>query len=307
MPPCRILTFDGGGIRGVVTTVLIQRLTAEIPGWLASTNLFAGTSTGGLIALGLASGKNIGVIRDLYEDKGGKIFDDSWIDDVLDLGKTIGAEYDNTKLARELKKLFGDTTLGQLQAPVLIPSFDLDNEDANANERTSKPKLFHNLPIPDADGVERVRKVALYTTAAPTYFPSVDGYVDGGVFANNPAMCALAQSQDSRWNAHPALPDVVLLSLGTGVSLNYIAGRNLDWGYAQWAKPLISIMMDGVMGVADFQCKQLLGGRYERLAPVFPPGTSLPLDAVDRIDEMIRFAANVDLAKTVGFLRQHWV
>ena len=66
-------------------------------------------------------------------------------------------------------------------------------------------------------------------------------------------------------------------------------------------------MMDGVMGVADFQCKQLLGGRYERLAPVFPPGVSLPLDAGDRVDEMIHLAENIDLAKTVGFLRQHWV
>jgi hypothetical protein len=130
-------------------------------------------------------------------------------------------------------------------------------------------------------------KVGLYTSAAPTYFPSVDGYIDGGVYANNPSMCALTQSQDRRIRGRPALSDVALLSLGTGTSLVYIP--------------------DGLTGIADYQCHKILDKRYHRLAPVFPPGVSMPLDAVKRIPDMIQFAESLDLSDTVKWLRKHWM
>ena len=65
-------------------------------------------------------------------------------------------------------------------------------------ERRWKPKLFHNFPGPDSDGGALAYRVAVATAAAPTYFASYDGYIDGGVFATNPSMCALAQTQDAR-------------------------------------------------------------------------------------------------------------
>jgi hypothetical protein len=150
-------------------------------------------------------------------------------------------------------------------------------------------------------------KVGLYTSAAPTYFPSVDGYIDGGVYANNPSMCALTQSQDRRIRGRPALSDVALLSLGTGTSLVYIPDKRLDWGYAQWVQPLIFLMLDGLTGIADYQCHKILDKRYHRLAPVFPPGVSMPLDAVKRIPDMIQFAESLDLSDTVKWLRKHWM
>jgi hypothetical protein len=119
-------------------------------------------------------------------------------------------------------------------------------------------------------------------------------------------MCALAQSQDSRAGAHPPLDDVRMLSLGTGTPLTYIEGQSLDWGYAQWAKPLIDLMMDGVAGIADFQCRRLLGDSYHRLAPVFDPGEAFPLDDVKKVPEMVAFAEAVDLDETTDWLEQHW-
>jgi hypothetical protein len=101
------------------------------------------------------------------------------------------------------------------------------------------------LPSRDNDGAQLAYKVGLYTSVAPTYFPTVDGYIDGGVYASNPSMCALAQSQDPRVPGHPALEEVVLLYLGTGTSRVYIQGKRLDWGYAQW-KPLVNVMLDGI-------------------------------------------------------------
>lgn len=304
----RILSLDGGGIRGLLSTIILQRLTQQVPGWLDTIDLIAGTSSGGLIALGLAHQLNPQQIRDLYEHKGAKIFDDSWLDDLIDLGRVVGAEYDDRNLTRELKNLFGDTTtLNQLQKKVLIATFDLDNEAQNPQERSWKPKLFHNFPGADSDAAALVYKVGMYTCAAPSYFPSVDGFIDGGVFANNPSMCAIAQSQDTRAiPTPPALTDLRILSVGTGYTPVYIRGPRHNWGFAQWAKPLISLMFDGVSGIADYQCRQVLGANYHRLSPAFAPGLSIPLDAVDRVPELIQIAESVDLSATVNWLRNVW-
>jgi patatin-like phospholipase/acyl hydrolase len=304
----RILSIDGGGIRGIISTILLQRLSKEpsLSGWLEKVDLLAGTSTGGLLALGIAKPLDLQIIRNLYETQGKSIFYDCWLRDLRDLWGVIGAKYDITNLEKELKTILGATTLSQLSKRVLITAFDLDGVNAQG-QRTWKPKLFHNFPGPGSDGNQLAYKVGVYTAAAPTYFPSVDGYVDGGVFASNPAMCALAQTQDPRIGERPELEDVVLLSLGTGTSLTYITGECRDWGYAQWIKPLVTLMLDGVAGIADYQCKQLLDLAYHRLAPVFPPPMNIPMDGVDRVPEMIAFAEHqVALEPTIDWLKTHW-
>ncbi|HSR67033.1 MAG TPA: patatin-like phospholipase family protein [Acidobacteriota bacterium] len=308
MAKYRVLSIDGGGIRGLLTTVVLQRIIAT-PGledFLEETDLIAGTSTGGLLALGIAQQLDLATIRDLYVERGPKIFDDSWLDNLGDLGKLRGADYGIKGLRRELRKLFGNTTLGQLKKRVLITAFDLDNEDPKSERRTWKPKLFHNFPGPNSDRGFRAADVGLYSSAAPTYFPSVDGYVDGGVYASNPAMCALAQTQDARYKPNPSLDEVFLLSLGTGVSLQYIKGKSHDWGYAQWIKPLISLMLDGTAGIADYQCRQILRNRYRRIAPVFPSGTTVPLDDVDKIPYLIEFAESLPIEEDIKWLKQTW-
>lgn len=308
MPKYKILSLDGGGIRGLLTAILLERLEEAVPGWLDKADLLAGTSTGGIIALGLAHGLTPRELRGLYEKRGKKIFDDSWIDDLTDVGKVIGADYNNKNLTKELKGIFGAAKLKDLKKRVLIPAFDLDNEDKNPKKRSWKPKFFHNFPGDDSDGEEQAMKVALYTSAAPTYFPVVDGYIDGGVVANNPSMAALAQTQDSRtFSSPPDLNDIVLLSIGTGRSLLRIEGKNLDWGYAQWAKPLINIMMDGVMGVADYQCKQILGDHYCRISPPFPPDKAIPLDAVDKIQDIVESSESVDIRDVIRWLKEIWM
>ena len=310
MAKYRILSIDGGGIRGIVTAVLMQRLQATpgLEGFLDEVDLVAGTSTGGLLALGIARGLGLEEIRDLYVNDGPEIFDDTWLDDLLDLGKLRGADYKTSPMRRVFKRVLGEqTTLGQLRKRVLITAFDMDNEDEEDLKRTWKPKLFHNFPGSGNDRGELAYKVGMYTAAAPTYFPSVDGYIDGGVYANNPAMCALAQTQDKRYRPTPSLDEVELLSLGTGTSLLHIRGNTLDWGYVQWIKPLISLMLDGISGIADYQCRQMLRNRYHRLAPVFSPDVSIPMDAVKKIPYMIQFADGFDLRATIRWMRRHWM
>lgn len=304
----RILSLDGGGIRGLITTLLLIRLDREegLDGWLERASLLAGTSTGALIALLLAKGLALEEILALYRDTAEDIFDDSWLDDVKDIGALIGAQYHSDGLKRQLRRMLGKARLRDLRKRVLITAFDLDNEDRNPERRRWKPKLFHNFPGSDSDGATLAWKVGLYTCAAPTFFPTVEGYADGGVFASNPSMCALAQSQDRRSGRTPPLEDVALLSLGTGSSLLYVKGDDHDWGIAQWAQPLLGVMMDGTIGIADYQCRQLLGARYHRLAPAFAPGEAFPLDCVDRVPEMVAFAGKVDIAPAAKWLRRNW-
>ncbi len=308
MSKYKILSLDGGGIRGIITAILLKRLT-EAPGllnFLDEVNLVAGTSTGGLLALSLANGLNPSAMIDIYEKEGMFIFYDTILDDILDLGRMIGAGYKNENLKKNLQKTFGETTLDQLKKHVLITAFDLDNQADELNKRTWKPKIFHNMEGEGSDGKELVYKVGLYTSAAPTYFPTYEGFVDGGVFANNPSMCALAQSQDLRYFETPKLSEVVLLSLGTGTSLTFIEGQTHDWGYLQWAKPIIGLMLDGVSGIADYECKQILKENYFRLAPVFPHNVSVPMDDANKIAYMIDFANKIDLSQTINWLNEHW-
>ncbi|HWB55188.1 MAG TPA: CBASS cGAMP-activated phospholipase [Tepidisphaeraceae bacterium] len=303
--PYRILALDGGGIRGLYTAVLLDRLSGAVPGFLDNVQLMAGTSTGGIIALGLAGGMQTRDLVSLYQNQGPKIFDASWLRHLEDLGGLSGAQYDNANLQSILTQQFRTKTLNDLNKKVLIPSFDLDNgqDSPPASPRTWKPKFFHNFPGPDSDGTELIVDVALRTSAAPTYFPVYQHYVDGGVVANNPSMAALAQALDLG-TGNQQLADLRLLSLGTGTVTTYVGGHDHDWGLAQWARPLVSLMIDGVMGVADYECSRLLGNSYFRLSPLLPQ--AIALDDVPSIPLLIQYANAVDLAPTIAWLQAHF-
>lgn len=303
MPYC-ILTCDGGGICGLFTARLLDRLSAAFPALLTNTQLYAGTSTGGIIALGLAAGLLPADLVTLYNTKGKDIFHDSILDDIFDLGKAVGADYSNKRLKDILKKLFGTRTLGDLPTNVLISSFDL-NAGTTSDPEPWKPKFFHNFPGADSDATESVVDVALRTSAAPTYFPAYQGYIDGGVVANNPSMAALAAALDPR-SGKQKLDDVVLLSLGTGSDSKYLKGDSLDWGWGQWARPLVSIMISGTMGVADFQCKQILGESYMRMDKFFDQSVGLDDVKDDSLKYLLDQANSYPLDPVVNWLRQWW-
>jgi patatin-like phospholipase/acyl hydrolase len=304
--PYRILSIDGGGIRGLLSAILLQRLEEKHPGFMDQIDLFAGTSTGGLLALGLAAGFTLAKARELYEDKGTFVFADSFWDDLTDLGTAIGAQYAVDNLKQVLTEQFGKRTLADLPKKVLISAFQMDNKaTAPGTLRTWKPKFFHNYPGDDSDGAELVVDVGVRTSAAPVYFPIYQGYVDGGVVAGNPSMCALAQA------LHPptggqALEDIVLLSLGTGHNPRYVSVTHGDWGWAQWINDLniLGVMMDGGSGLADYQCRQVLGRRYHRLNPILP--RDITMDDVREIPLLQEIAAGTSLSDTVAWLAEHF-
>jgi len=304
MATYRILALDGGGIRGLYTAVLLNRLEAQVPGFTGRVNLLAGTSTGGILALGLAKGMSPQALIDLYQDNGGAIFSRTLWHEIRDLGDLAGAKYDNKNLVRIIQSAFGSGTLNDLlPRHVLIPSFDLDNLAAAPAPRMWKPKFFHNFKGSDSDGAEKIADVALRTSAAPTYFPVHQGYVDGGVVANNPSMAALAQAIDASTGGQQ-LGDLRLFSIGTGITPTFVSGDTLDWGLAQWATVLANMMIEGMMGVADYECARLLGASYFRLAPVLP--APIPLDCAEKIPDLIDAANQVDITLAVNWLNANF-
>lgn len=299
-----ILSLDGGGIRGLLSCKLLERLDRLYPGYLEKVSLFAGTSTGGILALGLAAGLAPSQIAEIYQQDGGKIFSKTIWDKIGDIDRFYYPDYGNKALAEALQNKFGDMRLGDLKKKVLISSFRLDSGSiTKMGVRSWKPKFFQNYDDDPSDCDQKVVDVALRTSAAPTYFPVYQGFADGGLVANNPSMCAVAQALD-KGTGKQKLSKITVLSIGTGVLPKYVSGFNENWGYLQWAPHLITIMMDGVSGVADFQCKQILGPRYLRMDVLFDRDISL--DKVEEMPYLVQLADREEINETKKWFGKYY-
>jgi len=300
-----ILSLDGGGVRGTVEAVLVDRIEEEFPKFARNLDLITGVSTGAIQALAIAADKRPPVVRDMFEKCAKFIFADSFLDDFRDVWKLSGADYSNKNLRKLLDAQFGDMRLRDLDKKVAIVTFDLDN-DAGINSpevRTWKPKIFHNYPGPDSDGEERVVDVALRSCAAPTFFPTYQGYCDGGVAANNPCMVALAMALDPR-AGEVDLEAIKILSLGAGKSGRYIKGNNHDWGVVQWAPKILYMLLEGPIEMANFQAKMILKDRFHRVDP--PLRAPFSLDDWKKTPEMVDLATEFNLEPTIKWLETNW-
>lgn len=216
----RILSIDGGGIRGIFPAAFLAGLEQRHLGGQSVAGYFdliAGTSTGGIIAIGLSAGLTGQYLSDLYIRRGGEIFPPTGNGLLGRARRRLGDfwqcflyRYDPKALKKMLTEILGDRKFWQAQTRLCIPSFD---------GRHGEVYIFKTPHHPDfrKDGQERMTKVAAATAAAPTIFPPlVDGgytFVDGGVWANNPVMIALV---DALSCFDVPRENVRILSLGCG-------------------------------------------------------------------------------------------
>lgn len=303
-----ILSMDGGGIRGVLTARLLQRIVEERSDFLSKVNLFAGTSTGALLAVGLAKGILPSKLVEIYQQNGSKIFDNNVVHEVGSLGGLISAKYGTQQRYDGIHEAVGDATLDELLPKhVLVASFELDSLNAAAPDRTPprrwKAKFFHNYKGSQSDGHQKAMDVVMRSSAAPTYFPIYEGFIDGGVVANNPSMCALAQAIEPNTGGQD-IKNVVLLSIGTGTKPQFMPERDSNWGIAEWNFKLLDLLFDSGSGLADYQCRQLLGSRYTRLNVNLQE--NIGLDAASKVGELVRLADACDLNSTLGWINDHW-
>ena len=296
----RIITFDGGGVRGALTVNLLNRLCARVPSLLRQTDMLAGTSTGALIALCLAYGVSPEKLLGLYSQ-----YNAQYIFAAPNRGITK-PKYKNHNLKRVISSVFpAYLRLKDLKKTVLIPAFKLC-QGFNGKWR---PVFFSNFPQSETRD-EYVVDVAMASTAAPVYFPSHNNYIDGGVIANNPCLAALASAVDQKMGGQQ-LHDIRLLSIGTGETTHRIGANTDHWGALQWALygqtpfPLLSILLNGVEETDTHLSKQLLGNFYFRLNPHLP--SSIALDKYQAVPLLTKLAKRYSLTPTTQWLKSHWI
>lgn len=296
-----ILSLDGGGIRGVMVAALLQRLTEDfdVRDLMDRFNMFAGTSTGSVLACAFAAGLTPRMAVKYYIDMSSIVFFDTLWDNVRDFGMLLGAQYSSEGLEKKLDSIFGDMQLKDLNKKVLIAAYDLYDKERGR----WKPKFYHNFEEEGGDGEELVVDVIMRSTAAPVFFPSYGKYIDGGVVANNPSVCAYAQVINSLgWQ------DIRLLSMGTGTNPMFIdkefpKGNQYDWGVMQWIPELLYIMMDGGVGIADYQAQAILRNRYFRINPVLPK--KIGLDDLASIPFLMQVAKEYDLSEVLNWVKEY--
>jgi len=255
----RVLSIDGGGLRGIIPAMVIAELEKRSGKPAAQMfDLIAGTSTGGLLAAALSIGKPADDIVRMYKDNASRIFPYSfwrrWGNLFFD------EKYPADGLETVLAEVFDGLKMSDAKTALLIPAFDIERQDSFFFKSHGEQDWY-------------LRDVCRATSAAPTYFepaiikPVAGGdsraLIDGGVVFNNPAMCAYAEAK-ALW------PDeeITLLSLGTGECVSPVWRESVKRGSAaNWGGKLLNIMFSGGSRGVHYQARQLLGSKYKRLQP----------------------------------------
>jgi patatin-like phospholipase/acyl hydrolase len=282
----KVLSIDGGGIRGIIPAMVlaeIERRTGELTSDVF--DLVAGTSTGGILALGLTKPGQGGKseysaerLIELYESEGHKIFDRSVWHRIHSVGGLAEEKYPSKGIEEVAHQYFEDVRLADALTEVLITAYEIECRG---------PWFFKRRHARDQDREGDnflMREVARATSSAPTCFEPLPlswgphgkrAFIDGGVHSNNPAMCAYVEAL----KIHPEENDFLVVSLGTGEQTRNMPYEEVrGWGLALWAQPILNVVFDGVSDTVDYQLRELLSTeegdsrRYYRFQTVLDIG-----------------------------------
>jgi uncharacterized protein len=289
----QILSLDGGGLRGMFTAAVLAHLEEDHGIRVADHfDLIAGTSTGGVIALGLGLGMSPRQILEFYIEHGPRIFRDR--SRLRGARHWVLSKYSTGPLRGAINEVLGDRLFGESTKRLVITSYDLGANDVHLF-RT--PHLSHLR----RDWRERAVDVALATTAAPTYFPTMSlrgaRLIDGGILANNPVMVALTEAIGP---LQRVAADIKAFSVGTTTDVPRHR-RLLDrGGRLMWAPAAVDVLMRAQSDSATKQARHFLGEKnFLRLNPTVPTG-ALNLDKVDA-DDLIGLAGHVSRLQSPEF------
>ena len=221
--PFRILSIDGGGVRGVFPAHILQRMEESFEIDLHDTfDMIAGTSTGAIIAAAVAARVPAKQVVGLYEEHGHAIFKRIW--HRPGAGIVSGSRYPNQRLRRHLHDIFGDTRLGDIKKPLLLPATDIRNGCVHVLKSGYSDEFVRDKEV-------RVQDAVAASCSAPTYFDpfAIDSYLlaDGGLWANNPAWAAVTDAK-RRLGVEPG--DIRILTLGTGhATRQYSTSKASNW------------------------------------------------------------------------------
>ena len=211
--PFYILSIDGGGFRGIFAAHILKRMEEEWQiDWQKQFGMLAGTSTGAILAAGLACKVTAAQLTEFYETHGRAIFIPR-LRSCFDPFKLFTSRYSTQKLKEFLEKELGDMLLGQVKIPLILPAVDISNGCVHVLKSNYDPTFTRDYKV-------RVSDAVLASCSAPTYFDPIvidDKYrlVDGGLWANNPSLVATI---DAKYRLNIPLENIRVLSIGTGKS-----------------------------------------------------------------------------------------
>lgn len=287
--PFYILSVDGGGFRGVFAAHILKRMEENMGvSWLDQFDMFAGTSTGSIIAGGLACGLNASDICAFYEEHGSRIFKRrlcAW----LDPWKMLASHYSHKTLSELLHDKIDGITLGQVSRPLIIPAVDIGNGKVHVFKSKYSDGFIRDPEFKVADAI-------LASCSAPTYFDPhlVSHYrlADGGIWANNPSLVAAI---DAHYRLGVAFEDIKILSIGSGATKYYYPeaiksrakncirqcfgwGLLTRWGRGKLVDLILSLQSDSAHNMLCLMLGQNPASPTSVLRINFESDTYLPMD-----------------------------
>jgi len=286
----KILSLDGGGIRGIIPAAVLAHLEARLQTSKSNDklrlaecfDLLAGTSTGGILTCLFLTPDDAepsrpkysaAQILGFYMELGPILFHRSFSQLLLSGLGVFRSRYKEDALYDFSKKLMGDNYISGVMKDCLITSYEMS---------TRKALLFskHNVKKYGSMADYKLCDIARATSAAPTYFSPAQIFardnssrhlVDGGVYANNPAMCAFVEAV-KLW-PDMTTRDYNMLSVGTGKAVTpFFWEKTHKFGYLDWLEPIIDVLTSSVAETVDFQLQQLFSAAgvpdsYIRIEP----------------------------------------
>jgi patatin-like phospholipase/acyl hydrolase len=300
----RILSIDGGGIRGIIpgqVLVALEEILRKKSGKVNSRiadyfDLIAGTGSGGIQACAYLLPDVINASRPkysaeevlkLYTERGAEIYDLPLAHRIRTVNGFLDEKYPSGGLEEVLRDYFGETWLSELIKPCLISAYDIKRRKAHFFTRHAAARAGDDFLARDvaraAGTIPTYFECSFITSRSQVHYP----LIGGSLYANNPALCALAEAGavfSGEGSESPEPADMLVLSLGTGYSRKLYPYENAkDWGLAEWSKPMIDISMAASSETVDYQMQALserpgASGSYLRINPQIPDDMS---DAID--------------------------
>jgi len=313
--PFKILSFCGGGMRGLASLVMLRKLCELNADLVKNADMLAGTSAGAGITAALANGSSPDELILAYGTVGRDFFLNPNTDPNAP-AYSISKDLDNAS------KLFGTKTLADFSQNVLLTSFDVGN---NTTQQPWGPVLFNNFTgsstadTPVADAV--VASGAMPGMMASHTFGSYNGLVDGAFVHHDPTLAAVALAVNSGIDPN----DIVVICFGTGFMANWLAPSTANWGAAQWqgiasssdnvpallingvTSPILNLCLNGTStNTYPMLAGYLLPGRFAYQNPVLP--TFIPENETDllKLAELADLSEKVDTTTAASLINTYW-
>lgn len=282
----KILSIDGGGIRGVVPAHILNCIQERLGISLSEKiDMVSGTSTGSIIASAIACNISVDKVLTLYKTQGEKIFP-SRFSLFKKLKPAFSSVYNNQVLYDVLSEQFGNRTLADVKKPLIIPATDIGNGIVHVFKSSYSTNFTR-------DNNRLVKDAVMASCSAPTFFnpTKVDNYLlsDGGLWANNPSLVAFI---DAQRRLGVDKKDIKILTIGTGHSKKHF-GTNAKkkWGFMTgWKRlELINFIMSlQSQAVSNYLNLSLDASQILRID--FDTDLRLPLDDYKIINDLISTA-----------------